>query len=87
MKRPGLKTGARTLSLMSNRLAYFISPHGYGHAARAASVMGALAGMESSLRFDIFTTIPQWFFGDNLRELFDYHPLQTDIKLAQRSPF
>jgi uncharacterized protein (TIGR00661 family) len=72
---------------MSSRIAFFISPHGFGHAARAASVMGALAGMDSSLWFDIFTTVPQWFFSDNLGEMFDYHPLQTDIGLAQKSPF
>ena len=72
---------------MSSRIAYFISPHGFGHAARAASVMGALAGLDSSLRFDIFTTVPQWFFRDNLGGMFDYHPVQTDIGLAQKSPF
>jgi hypothetical protein len=72
---------------MSSRIAYFISPHGYGHAARAASVMGALAGMDSCLRFDIFTTVPQWFFKDNLGNIFNYHPVQTDIGLAQKSPF
>ena len=43
--------------------------------------------MDASLRFDIFTMVPQWFFGDNLGELYDYHPLQTDIGFAQRSPF
>jgi len=70
-----------------NRIAFFISPHGFGHAARAASVMEALAEMDSSIRFDIFTTVPAWFFDDNLCGLFTYHNLETDIGLVQRTPF
>jgi hypothetical protein len=39
-------------------IAYFISPHGFGHASRAAAVMEALYKIESSIRFEIFTTTP-----------------------------
>ncbi len=87
MRRPGPKTGVPTLSLMSNRIAYFISPHGFGHAARAVSVMEALGRMDSSLRFDIFTTVPAWFFNDCLGDRFKYHHLQADLGLAQKTPF
>ena len=38
-------------------------------------------------RFDIFTKIPAWFFEDTLPFGFDYHPLLTDIGLAQKSAF
>ena len=38
----------------ARRIAFFISPHGFGHAARAASVMEALAEIESSIQFDIY---------------------------------
>jgi len=72
---------------MSSRIAYFISPHGFGHAARAASVMEALGSMDSSIRFDIFTTVPAWFFKDNLGNSFNYHHLQADLGLAQKTPF
>ena len=71
----------------ARRIAYFISPHGFGHAARAASVMEALAAIESSLQFDIFTTVPDWFFSQSNSVAFHYHRLETDIGLIQKTPF
>ena len=55
------------------RIAYFISPHGYGHAARASAVMDAIHDISPSLRFEIFTTVPQWFFEQSLTGPFAYH--------------
>lgn len=75
------------MSLMSSRIAFFISPHGFGHAARAASVMEALRSMDPSIRFDVYTTVPAWFFKDNLGESLDYHHLKTDFGLSQKTPF
>ena len=69
------------------RIAFFISPHGFGHAARAASVMEALAEIDSSYHFDIFTTVPQWFFANCSSFTFQYHRLLTDIGLVQKTPF
>ncbi len=71
----------------ARRIAFFISPHGFGHAARAASVMEALAEIESSLQFDIFTTVPEWFFANSNAFSFQYHRLETDIGLVQKTPF
>jgi UDP-N-acetylglucosamine:LPS N-acetylglucosamine transferase len=69
------------------RIAFFISPHGFGHAARAASVMEALAQIDSSHQFDIFTTVPEWFFANCNSFAFQYHQLLTDIGLVQKTPF
>ncbi|UCG08623.1 MAG: hypothetical protein JSV83_08235 [Desulfobacterales bacterium] len=69
------------------RIAYFISPHGFGHAARAASVMEAIHEIDPSIRFEIFTASPSWFFQDNLSGLFNYHYLLTDLGLVQKTPF
>ena len=69
------------------RIAYFISPHGFGHAARAASVMESMAEMDPSIKFDIFTTVPSWFFEDNLRGLYRYYYFETDLGLVQRTAF
>ena len=44
------------------RIAYFISPHGFGHAARAAAVMQAISDTDAAVGFEIFTTVPSWFF-------------------------
>jgi UDP:flavonoid glycosyltransferase YjiC (YdhE family) len=68
-------------------IAYFISPHGFGHAARACAVMAALQEMRPSLQFEIYTQIPFGFFRDSLPGAFNYHPLLSDIGLVQTSPF
>ena len=67
-------------------IAYFISPHGYGHAARAAGVMEAVYELDPSIRFEIFTEVPRWFFDDSFSGNFGYHSLLTDIGLVQRTP-
>ncbi|MBE7552812.1 MAG: hypothetical protein HS126_17210 [Anaerolineales bacterium] len=67
------------------RIAYFITPHGYGHAARAAAVMNALSSLDRQIGFEIFTQVPRWFFEDSLGYPFGYHALLTDIGLAQKN--
>ncbi|MFN8459649.1 MAG: hypothetical protein U0401_34220 [Anaerolineae bacterium] len=69
----------------SLRLATFISPHGYGHAARTTAVMNALHALEPEVQFEIFTQVPAWFFSDSLAAPFSYHALLTDIGLAQKN--
>jgi len=68
-------------------IAYFISSHGFGHAARAAAVMQAIADCDPSVQFEIFTATPSWFFQDSLSTHFNYHHLLTDFGLAQKTPF
>lgn len=72
--------------LAKHRIACFISPHGFGHAARAAGIMAAIHEIESSIRFEIFTKVPSWFFQDSLSGPFTYHSLLTDIGLMQKTP-
>lgn len=67
-------------------IAYFISPHGYGHAARACAVMAEMHDINPSIKFEIFTTIPQWFFQQSLSGSFTYHNLLTDIGMVQETP-
>ncbi len=67
------------------RIAYFVSPHGFGHAARACAVMAALHEIDPAFHFDIFTRVPRWFFADSLRGAFTYHSLLTDIGLVQET--
>ena len=68
-------------------IAYFISPHGFGHAARAAAVMQAISDFDASVRFEIFTTVPAWFFADSISASFACHELLTDIGLVQKTAF
>jgi hypothetical protein len=73
----------------SNRmnLAFFVSPHGFGHAARACAVMSALGQRHSNLHVEIFTRVPVWFFQQSLDSTvrFEYHELQTDVGFIQAS--
>ncbi len=66
--------------------AYFVSPHGFGHAARACAVIEALVHRRPFLRFHIFTTVPEWFFAESIPGCFEYHPCRADIGLVQLSP-
>jgi len=70
-----------------HRIAYFITPHGFGHAARASAIMDAVSETAASVSFDIFTTVPEWFFADSLSGQFEYHEFVTDIGLVQKTPF
>ena len=67
-------------------VAFFVSPHGFGHAARASAVMLELVQQAPEVRLEIFTRVPEWFFADTLRVPFGYHDLLTDIGMAQRTP-
>jgi hypothetical protein len=66
------------------RLACFVTPHGFGHAARASAVLDALARLHPGLRPELFTTVPEWFFQDSLEISFGHHPVACDVGLVQR---
>jgi hypothetical protein len=67
-------------------VACFITPHGFGHAARVCAVMSALIRRMPGLRFHLFTTVPRWFFAESLPGCFDYHSCVCDVGLVQISP-
>ena len=68
-------------------IAYFISSHGFGHAARAAAVMQATAAYHPEVQFEVFTAVPSWFFQNSLSIPFKHHHLLTDFGLVQKAPF
>jgi len=67
-------------------VAYFVSPHGFGHAARACAVMAALRRQSPTTEFEVFTRAPRWFFDSSLTFPFGFHVLNTDVGLVQSSP-
>jgi len=78
-REPGLEPSAA--------LSWFISPHGYGHAARACSVIAAVSRLCAGIRHHLFTTVPQAFFDDSLVGVnFEFHSLECDIGMVQRTP-
>jgi hypothetical protein len=66
-------------------LAFFISSHGFGHAARSVAIMNAIYERVATVRFEIFTLTPRWFFEESLQAPFSLHPIKTDIGLVQQT--
>jgi hypothetical protein len=72
----------------SGVICWFISPHGFGHAARACSVIADVTRLCGGIRHHLFTTVPPAFFDDSLAGVaFEYHRLECDIGMVQRTPF
>jgi hypothetical protein len=62
-------------------LLYYISAHGYGHAARSCAIGNRIP---RAIRLTIRTALPPGFFADELKRPFDFHPAQFDCGCAQR---
>jgi hypothetical protein len=67
------------------KIACFISPHGFGHAARASAVLAAIHRANPAAEFELFALTPPWFFANSLPAPFHYHALRTDIGLVQHN--
>lgn len=48
--------------------------------------MAALREVDASLRFHIYTQVPEWFFRESVSPPLDYHSYLTDIGLIQETP-
>ncbi len=70
--------------MASLRIGYCITAHGFGHAARAAAVMEALARL-LDVEFVVVGAVPAWFFAGSGIRLAALHPLQVDVGLVQSS--
>ena len=66
-------------------ISYFVSSHGFGHAARACAVIEKLSTLTDT-NLIIFSETPKWFFDNSLRIDFEYYSIRTDVGLVQRSP-
>ena len=73
----------------TNRYAFFVTPHGFGHAGRASAVMSAILARQPDAFFEIFTRVPDWFFHMSLNHAaagaspYRYHDVLTDVGLVQ----
>jgi hypothetical protein len=69
-------------------VAWFITPHGLGHAARAAAIITACARRRPDLCHHLFTTVPERFFADSLGDVeHAMHLSPCDVGMVQRTPF
>ena len=48
--------------------------------------MAAMHERGASIRFEIFTKVPEWFFQESLSGPFTYHSCLTDIGMIQKTP-
>jgi hypothetical protein len=67
------------------RITYFVSSHGFGHAARASAVIEAIGYRRPDVSLDIFTEAPAWFFEASVRQPFTHTPCFTDVGLVQNN--
>ncbi|MDG1326655.1 MAG: hypothetical protein P8P49_12895 [Opitutales bacterium] len=69
------------------KIACFITSHGFGHATRSLALLSKLA-KTSSLEISFFSTMPNWFFDENLGSIpFQTTSIKTDVGLVQKTPF
>lgn len=64
------------------RIAAFITPHGFGHTTRAIAVLESLQQRYPELVLQIFTTVPEYLFKQSLTN-YRLHPVVTDVGLVQ----
>ncbi|MDH3254367.1 MAG: hypothetical protein OEM62_05185 [Acidobacteriota bacterium] len=74
------------MSMTRATIAYFVTPHGFGHAARAAAVMESVGRLTERIRFDIVTTVPEWFFAQSLSVEHRLRSVVCDVGLVQLDP-
>lgn len=68
------------------RVVWFISAHGFGHAARSTAIMEALVEQHKDIEFMIVSEIPEWFFEKNSLPI-QFFKTKTDVGLIQKNAF
>lgn len=71
---------------MPVRIAFFVSSHGFGHAARACAVMQGMIDRVPSVEFDIYTQTEKAFFDGSLSKPIRYFNCRSDVGLLQLTP-
>jgi len=73
-----------SIILKKRRLAYYITPHGFGHAVRSIKVIRHLLLREPELEIVIVSTIPEFLLDQNLGRSLPVRARQLDIGLVQQ---
>jgi len=69
-----------------SRIAWFVSSHGFGHAARASAVMGEWAIHWPDWEVELVSESPSWFFEESLNLPFQLYHEKIDVGFVQRGP-
>jgi hypothetical protein len=70
--------------LKKRRLAYYITPHGFGHAVRSIEVIRHLLSQGPEVEIDVVSTIPDFLLHQNLTQPLSLRAKLLDIGLVQR---
>jgi hypothetical protein len=70
------------MSRTSPRFAFFVTPHGFGHASRAAAVAESLTRRLPTCQFEFFTTVPKHHIAASV-DNFHYQALNCDVGMVQ----
>jgi hypothetical protein len=71
---------------MPATVAWFISPHGFGHAARSCAVIEGLQRRHRGIRIVVLSTVPAWFLERSVFAPVERVPVVADLGLVQRTP-
>ncbi|MEM9553745.1 MAG: hypothetical protein AAGC60_05775 [Acidobacteriota bacterium] len=80
---------ARAAGTLTSLVA-FVTPHGFGHAARTAALLVAVRRQRAdrglpALDLHVVSSVPRWFFVQSGLEPFTHHDEVTDVGLVQRT--
>lgn len=66
------------------RFAWFITPHGFGHATRSLAVMNALQRKRDDVFFHIFSRLPHVLIQETIGDGYQLHEVTGDLGLVQK---
>lgn len=69
----------------TKNIAYFISPHGFGHATRAAAVIQALMAVAPNVSVTVFSKVPKFLFAECGCGTLNMEATDCDVGLKQHS--
>jgi len=72
------------ITAKKRRLAYYITPHGFGHAVRSIEVIGHLLSRDPEAEIHVVSTIPEFLLNQNLTQPVSHRVKQLDIGLVQQ---
>ena len=73
---------------MPNKIACFLTAHGFGHAARSCAILNASKELDAEVEAKIFSNVPESFFEESLEIPFTMEqPCENDVGLVQTTTF
>lgn len=64
-------------------IAWFITPHGFGHATRSLAIMEAWRALDSNVFFHIFSALPEDLLDQSIPNAYQHHHGIYDVGLVQ----